>query len=150
MLSHTKTLLTLSLACCLSLNLSFNAHAESTPSVNTAIEPTTQNPTSQNAVEFKQSLPTTMEEIATVDVLGEICPKILGDRMNRQFSRGYQNLISTLLPNIPSPSVAIQSLRSDAEYSKLLETSRAETARYAVAENRAVCLDVLHYPAPKP
>ena len=70
--------------------------------------------------------------------------------MNRQFSRGYQNLISTLLPNIPSPQLAIQSLRSDAEYSKLLETSRAETARYAVAENRAVCLDVLHYPAPKP
>ena len=144
MLSHTKTLLTLSLACCLSLNLSFSAHAESTPSVNTAVDPTT-----QNAVEFKQSLPTTMEEIATVDVLGEICPKILGERMNRQFNQGYQHLINTLLPNIPSPSVAIQSLRSDAEYSKLLETSQAETARYAVAENRAVCLDVLYYPAPK-
>lgn len=145
MLSHTKTLFTLSLACCLSLNLSLSAHAESTPNLNTAIEPNT-----QNAVEFKQSLPTTMEEIATVDVLGEICPKILGERMNRQFNQGYQNLISTLLPNIPSPQLAIQSLRSDAEYSKLLETSRAETARYAVAENRAVCLDVLHYPAPKP
>lgn len=101
-----------------------------------------------DAVEFKQSLPTTMEEIATVDVLGEICPKILGARMNRQFTTGYLHLVSSLLPNIPSPSIAIQSLHSDAEYSKLLETARADAAKYAVAENRAVCLDVLHYPAP--
>lgn len=146
MLSYTKTLLTLSLACCLSLN----AYADSTANVNTAVDPTTQNPTGQDAVEFKQSLPTTMEEIATVDVLGEVCPKILGERMQRQFITGYQNLISTLLPNIPSPQLAIQSLRGDTEYSKLLDNARAETARYAVAENRAVCLDVLHYPAPTP
>ncbi|MFZ3194561.1 MAG: hypothetical protein WA154_15325 [Moraxellaceae bacterium] len=139
MLSHAKTLLSIGLACCLSVHV----HAETTTTENTAPDPA-----AQNAVEFKQSLPTTMEEIATVDVLGEICPKILGERMNRQFNQGYQHLVSSLLPNIPSPSVAIQSLRSDAEYSKLLDIARADTARYAVAENRAVCLDVLHYPAP--
>ncbi len=137
MLSNSKTLLMVSLACF----ISFNTQAESNL-------PNTDRDAANAAVEFKQSLPTTMEEIATVDVLGEICPKILGERMNRQFNQGYQHLVSTLLPNIPSPSVAIQSLRGDAEYSKLLDIARADTARYAVAENRAVCLDVLHYPAP--
>ncbi len=130
----------LSLACLLSLH----AHADNSTA------PAATNAQTQNAVEFKQSLPTTMEEIATVDVLGEICPKILGERMNQQFNQGYQHLVSGLLPNIPSPSIAIQSLHSDAEYSKLLETARTEAAQYAVAENRAVCLDVLHYPAPTP
>lgn len=138
MLTQTKTLLAIGLTCLLSVQ----AHAEKTV-LNAAPDAST-----QNAVEFKQSLPTTMEEIATVDVLGEICPKILGERMNRQFNQGYQNLVSTLLPNIPTPSVAIQSLRGDTEYSKLLDIARADAARYAVAENRAVCLDVLHYPAP--
>lgn len=139
--SHAKTLLTIGLACLLSVQ----AHGDTVAA--TALNPTP-DASSQNAVEFKQSLPTTMEEIATVDVLGEVCPKILGERMQRQFITGYQNLISTLLPNIPSPQLAIQSLRGDAEYSQLLDSARAETARYAVAENRAVCLDVLHYPAP--
>lgn len=120
------------------------AQSSQTTASNSDNNPNQNNP----AVEFKQSLPTTMEELATVDVLGEICPKILGDRMNRQFNQGYQNLVTTLLPNVPSPQLAIQTLRQDTEYSKLLDTARADTARYAVAENRAVCLDVLHYPAP--
>lgn len=137
MLSNSKTLLMVSLACIISLN------AQAASPV-----PTTDSDAANAAVEFKQSLPTTMEEIATVDVLGEICPKILGERMNRQFNQGYQHLVSGLLPNIPSPSIAIQSLHSDAEYSVLLNTARADAAKYAVAENRAVCLDVLHYPAP--
>ena len=137
MLSNSKTLLMVSLACL----ISFNTQAESNL-------PNTDSDAANAAVEFKQSLPTTMEEIATVDVLGEICPKILGERMNRQFNQGYQHLVSGLLPNIPSPSIAIQSLHSDAEYSALLNTARADAAKYAVAENRAVCLDVLHYPAP--
>jgi hypothetical protein len=136
MLSNSKTLLTLSLACL----ISFNTQAENSV-------PNTDSSAANAAVEFKQSLPTTMEEIATVDVLGEICPKILGERMTRQFNQGYQHLVSSLLPNIPSPSIAIQSLRGDAEYNALLQTARADTAKYAVAENRAVCLDVLHYPA---
>lgn len=142
MLSNSKTLLMVSVACIISLN------AQAASPVPTTDSATIDSSAANAAVEFKQSLPTTMEEIATVDVLGEICPKILGERMNRQFNQGYQHLVSGLLPNIPSPSIAIQSLHSDAEYSALLNTARADAAKYAVAENRAVCLDVLHYPAP--
>ena len=147
MLSNSKTLLMVSLACIISLNAQAASPVPTTDSANPN-SATIDSSAANAAVEFKQSLPTTMEEIATVDVLGEICPKILSERMNRQFNQGYQPLVSGLLPNIPSPSIAIQSLHSDAEYSALLNTARADAAKYAVAENRAVCLDVLHYPAP--
>ncbi|MEC7119044.1 MAG: hypothetical protein VXW65_03950 [Pseudomonadota bacterium] len=109
---------------------------------------TTPNTAPENAVEFKQSLPTTMEEVATVDVLREICPKILGEQMQPQFNQGYQNLLSNLLPNMPSPMLGIQSLHNDPEYVVLLDAARAQAASYAVAENRAACLDVVHYPTP--
>lgn len=102
-----------------------------------------------NTVELKQSLPTTMEEVATVDILTEICPKLLDGAQVGAFNSGYQRLITELLPNIPTPATSIKVLHDDAEYKELLQTAREDAASVSVEENRQVCLDVVNYPSKK-
>ncbi|XID75946.1 MCR_0457 family protein [Alkanindiges sp. WGS2144] len=98
-----------------------------------------------NRVEFKSSLPVTQEEIAVVDVLGEICPKILGKNTN--FDAGYKKLLADLLPTIEQPVLALQALQEDAEYQKILQQAHDNANRATVQENREVCLDIVHYQA---
>ncbi|MEY2863094.1 MAG: hypothetical protein RLY58_801 [Pseudomonadota bacterium] len=104
--------------------------------------------TPANAVEFKNALPTTMEELATVDILNEICPPILGTGMDAGFQSGYIRLLNELLPNIDTPALAIRTLKDDPEYIPLLEQARQDAKSVSVDENRQVCLDVVHYPMP--
>lgn len=101
-----------------------------------------------NAVEFKNALPTTMEELATVDILNDICPKILDNSMHKEFDAGYVRLLNELMPSIDTPVMAMRMLKDDAEYKPLIEQARADAAAVSVEENRQVCLDVVHYPAP--
>ena len=103
----------------------------------------------QNTVELKQSLPTTMEEVATVDILTEICPKVLESSQVGAFNIGYQRLLSEMLPNIPTPATSIKTLHDDAEYKALLDTAREDAASVSVEENRQVCLDVVSYQSKK-
>jgi hypothetical protein len=103
----------------------------------------------QSTVELKQALPTTMEEVATVDILTEICPKLLDSSQVSAFNAGYERLITELLPNIPTPVVGIKTLHDDAEYKAQLETAREDAASVSVEENRQVCLDVLNYTGKK-
>jgi hypothetical protein len=103
----------------------------------------------QNTVELKQSLPTTMEEVATVDILTEICPKVLDSAQVGAFNTGYQRLLTEMLPNIPSPASSIKTLHDDAEYKALLDTAREDAASVSVEENRQVCLDVVSYQSKK-
>jgi hypothetical protein len=101
-----------------------------------------------NAVEFKNALPTTMEELATVDILNEICPKILEAGMLNDFQSGYVRLLNELLPSIDTPVLAVRLLQDDPEYKPLMEQARTDAASVSVEENRQVCLDVVHYPLP--
>ncbi len=99
-----------------------------------------------NRVEFKSSLPITQEEIAAVDVLGEICPKIIGKNAN--FDKGFNRLLTDLLPNIDQPVLALKALKDDAEYQNILTEARSDANRATVQENRDVCLEIVNYPAP--
>lgn len=101
-----------------------------------------------NAVEFKNALPTTMQELAAVNVLQEICPQLLDAGLQTDFQKGYGRLLTELLPNIDTPLLALQSLKDDIEYKPLLIEARKDAAAATVSENREVCLDVAHYPMP--
>jgi hypothetical protein len=96
-------------------------------------------------VEFKSSLPVTQEEIAAVDILGEICPKLIGN--SKKFDEGYRHLLRDLMPNIDQPHLALKALAEDAEYQTKLKEARADANRATVKDNRAVCQDILTYPA---
>ena len=122
--------LTVSLVCCASLtSIAYAAPAKTD---------------ADSRVEFKSSLPVTQEEVAAVDVLGEICPKIIGKNSN--FNAGYKRLLSDLLPNVENPTLAIASLKDDSEYESKLTEARADANRATVKENREVCLDIVNYP----
>lgn len=94
-------------------------------------------------VEFKGSLPVTQEEIAAVDVLGEICPKILGN--NRNFAAGYERLLKELLPNVQQPVLALKALADDPEYQSKLKQAREDANRASVQDNREICQDIVQY-----
>lgn len=96
-------------------------------------------------VEFKSSLPVTQEEIAAVNVLGEICPKLIGS--SKKFDAGYERLLKDLMPNIDQPVLALKALADDAEYQGKLKEARADANRASVQDNREVCQDILNYPA---
>lgn len=89
------------------------------------------------------------EEIATIDALNEICPQILGSNNNRNFRKGYSNLLREQLPSIKNPVLSVQSMHTDPEYMKILDNARTKAMAEKVEDNREVCLEVLHYPAPK-
>lgn len=91
------------------------------------------------------STTTSMEEVAAVDVLSEICPKILGEQMNRPFSAGYRKLLADMLPSISDPALGVQTLHDNPEYMQLLQGARDDAANVTIDENRQVCLDVVHY-----
>lgn len=101
-----------------------------------------------NAVEFKNALPTTMEELAAVNVLQEVCPQLLDKTVQDKFQAGYGRLMAELLPNIDTPVLAMQSLKDDSEYKPLLVEAREDAAKATVTENREVCLEVANYPMP--
>lgn len=94
-------------------------------------------------VEFKDSLPVTMEEVAAVDVLGQICPPLLG--RNNNFDRGFKVVLGELLPKVPDPLVALKALQDDPEYQEKLKEARQDAGKVSVDENREVCLEVAQY-----
>lgn len=101
--------------------------------------------TPDSKVEFKNSLPVTLEEVAAVDVLGQICPPLLGRSKN--FDKGFRTLLNELLPKVPDPVMALQALQDDPEYKKKLVEARGDAGKVSVDENRQVCLDVAQYQA---
>lgn len=96
-------------------------------------------------VEFKSSLPVTQEEIAAVDVLGEICPKLISN--TKKFDTGYERLLKDLMPNIDQPVLALKALAEDTEYQNKLKEAREDANKATVQDNRAVCEDIVNYPA---
>lgn len=99
--------------------------------------------TADSKVEFKSSLPITQEEIAAVNILNEICPKILG--RNANFDAGYNRLLSDLLPDIQNPATALKALQDDQDYQQKLAQARQDANKASVDDNREICLEVVQY-----
>ena len=136
-------------ATCLSLLLITSSYAASTDkSTNKATSSKTADTKAQVEVESDQGQGTSQEEIATIDVLNEICPKILGTNNNKNFSKGYNNLITHMLPSIKNPVAAVQAMHTDADYMKIYDNARINTLKEKEDDNREVCLEVLHFKAP--
>ncbi len=104
-------------------------------------------PAAETKVEIKANLPTTMEEIAAVDVLSEICPKLLQGKSTAAFQTGYQHLLASLLPGVSAPAAAVKTLHDDKEYLKILDEARSDASKAGVKDNKEVCLDVIGFPA---
>lgn len=125
-------------ATCLSLLLITSSYAATSKTTDSK---------AQVEVESDQGQGTSQEEIATIDVLNEICPKILGTNNNKNFSKGYANLITQMLPSIKNPVAAVQAMHTDPDYMKIYNNARVNTLKEKEDDNRDVCLEVLHYKA---
>lgn len=108
-------------------------------------------PTSANSAQVvvENTNGTSQEEIATIDVLNEVCPQILGQNNTKNFRKGYSNLLRELLPSIKNPVLSVQSMHTDPDYINILANARTKAFAEKIEDNREVCLEVLHYPAPK-
>jgi len=127
-------------ATCLTFLLITNSHA-APQSKNTEV--------STNPVVIENAHGASQEEIATVDILNEICPQVLGQNNTKNFRKGYSNLLRELLPSIKNPVLSVQSMHTDPDYMNILNNARTKAFAEKLEDNREVCLEVLHYPAPK-
>ncbi len=134
----TSTLATALLSLCLTANSYAATHhaAESKAKAPSA---------AANQVTVEGGANTSQEEIATVDVLNEICPTILGTNNNKNYQKGYSSLIAHLLPSIKYPVQSVAAMHSDPEYMKIYNDARTQALAQKPEDNREVCLDVLHY-----
>lgn len=132
----TKTLT----ATCFSILLITSAHAATESNKAT---------TNLGQVVVEDTKGTSQEEIAAVDILNEICPQILGQNNNKNFRKGYGNLLRELLPSIKNPILSVQSMHTDPDYMNILDSARTKALAEKVEDNREICLEVLHYPTPK-
>lgn len=130
--------------------VSFSAYADThataakkAPATKHAAKHTAAAESKDSKVELKDNLPVTEEEVATVNVLGEICPKILGKNPN--FDKGYRLALADMLPGVTDPVLAIRALQDDPNYQKVLKDARNEAAKATVEDNREVCLELTQY-----
>ena len=135
----TSTLTTALLSLCLTANSYAATHhaAESKTKAQSAA--------ANSQVTVEGAANTSQEEIATVDVLNEICPAILGTNNTKNFQKGYSGLIAHLLPSIKFPVQSVAAMHSDPEYMKIYNDARTQALAQKPEDNRDVCLDVLHY-----
>jgi hypothetical protein len=140
---------------CLTFMLITNGHAATstnkveTNKVETNKVTTNKVTTSKVEVESDNGQGTSQEEIATLDVLNEICPKIIGTNNNKNYSKGYRNLMTHMLPSIKDPVAAVNAMHTDPDYMKIYDNARISALKEKVDDNRDVCLEVLHYKASK-
>jgi len=134
----TSALTTALLSLCLTANSYAATH-------HTAAGKTQAPSTAANQVTVEGAANTSQEEIATVDVLNEICPTILGTNNTKNFQKGYSGLIAHLLPSIKYPVQSVAAMHSDPEYMKIYGNARTQALAQTPEDNRDVCLDVLHY-----
>lgn len=118
-----STFLTLSLAALVSTQLFANTENEN--------------------VDLTSDTATTLEEIAAIQVLAEICPKIIGD--NKNFDAGYQRILTDLLPGVSDPVNAVKAYASEPEFQTLMQQAREDAGRATAENNREVCLDVIDW-----
>ena len=108
-------------------------------------------PSGNDTIAFRDRLPVTPQEIATIDVLNDICPAFLNRNQLAGFRNGQHTLLSEMMPGISSPEQAVQLLRrTDSEYKRVLAEARTLASQARSQENREICLEVVNYRPAKP
>lgn len=83
----------------------------------------------------------TTYELALVQVLAEICPKMLSTRQREQFFEAYHRQLRAFMPSSNNPEKVLVYLTNQREYRTVLQNVRAWTATFPVSENRQICVD---------
>lgn len=90
-----------------------------------------------------ESTSTTQEELATIYVLSEICPNIIGN--SKAFEQGYARLAKDYWP---LKGDAVKGLKQRAQqqgFEKYLTQARQNANNMTAQNNREVCEDVMAY-----
>lgn len=98
---------------------------------------------SENNIEITPAIQTTKEEVAVVHVLSEICPKIIGK--NQNFDKGYERMLTELLPGISDPVLAVEALSEEGDYQEVLAEARQNASKHSREDNREVCLEMVQW-----
>ena len=83
------------------------------------------------------------EDIASIQVMAEMCPALLGK--SAKFDQNIQKLIQASLQEYSDKSMSYAKLQADTEYNSALNESRTDAKSTAKDEQKAVCTDVLDY-----
>lgn len=83
------------------------------------------------------------EDLASVQVLSEICPKILG--ANATFDNKIQKLIQSYISDFTGPKTSLESLQNDSEYKSILNEARSDVQQGSADEQKSACTDVLAF-----
>jgi len=84
---------------------------------------------------------TIQEDLASVQVLTEVCPGIVGQ--NAQLDQNAQKLISQYLTDYSDKSMTYQKLQADQQYQSVLQQARQEAKQITKDEHQAVCNDLI-------
>ncbi|PID37830.1 MAG: hypothetical protein CR966_00240 [Pseudomonadales bacterium] len=84
-------------------------------------------------------------ELATMQVLSEVCPKYLDSSQHATFNKAFNAQLRKLLPQVKNPKAAMKYLSNQPNYRKLLESVRSWTLSYSAEENKQLCQDVVIY-----
>lgn len=98
---------------------------------------------SENNIEITPAIQTTKEEVAVVHVLSEICPEIIGK--NQNFDKGYERMLTELLPGISDPVLAVEALSEEGDYQEVLAEARQNASKHSREDNREVCLEMVQW-----
>ncbi|WLF83084.1 MCR_0457 family protein [Moraxella sp. ZY210820] len=82
-------------------------------------------------------------ELATVAVLGELCPTLI--ETDDAFTNGYHKVIKELLPNAKNPVAEFKLLTESPEYKDIMATERAFALQAGDAENQEICIAIQEY-----
>lgn len=97
----------------------------------------------ENNIEITPAIQTTKEEVAVVHVLSEICPDIIGK--NENFNKGYERMLTDLLPGISDPVLAVEALSEEGDYQEVLAEARQNASKHSREDNREVCLEMVQW-----
>lgn len=84
---------------------------------------------------------TIKEDLASVQVLTEVCPGIVGK--NAKFEQNAQQLIKQYLSDYSDKSMTYDKIQQNKEYQSALQEARQEAKQTAKDEHQAVCNDLI-------
>lgn len=84
---------------------------------------------------------TIKEDLASVQVLTEVCPGIVGK--NAKFEQNTQQLIKQYLSDYSDKSMTYDKIQQDKAYQSALQEARQEAKQTAKDEHQAVCNDLI-------
>ncbi len=81
------------------------------------------------------------EDIATAQVLTEICPALIGE--NSKINLHVDQFTQTSLKSLSNPTTTLAQLKADAEYQAAYAEAKQATSEYDTADQKQGCEEIL-------